>query len=121
MRYDFKLYQFGGVFFGMISIYVYLIGMRVSGDVIFAHPLSPLQPAQVADHAVPHTAIEAFASLGNMGLHPSNQERDLHRWTKRHWGLSLQPYIVHLDLVPFQNEKCCVRSFRTFETISHQI
>ena len=50
------------------------------------------------DHALPHAAVRAFASLGSEQKHPQNNERDLHRWVKNLYGLQLQPYKVFLDL-----------------------
>ena len=50
------------------------------------------------DHALPHAAVRAFATLGSEQKHPQNNERDLHRWVKNLYGLQLQPYKVFLDL-----------------------
>ena len=61
--------------------------------------------AQVADLAramvsdgLPHGAVQAFASLGGCGRYPSNQERDLHRWLRKLFGLQLETYNVLMDV-----------------------
>lgn len=52
----------------------------------------------VRDHDVPNAALQAFASLGTDGKHPSNAERDLHRWLKNLYGLKIQSYTIHVPL-----------------------
>ena len=61
--------------------------------------------AQVGDLAraivsdgLPHEALQAFASLGGGGRHPSNQERDLHRWISKLFGCQLETYKVMMDV-----------------------
>jgi len=39
-----------------------------------------------------------LTSLGNFGKHKSNEERDLHSWTKRAFGNQLQKYKLKLDV-----------------------
>ena len=41
-------------------------------------------------------AIQAIASLGAGGVHPANQERDLHTWVKSF--VSLEPFAVNMTL-----------------------
>ena len=55
-------------------------------------------PVEVDDFGIPHKAIDAFASLGSAGSHPGNEERDLHRWMRNLWGLTLEPYTIYCDL-----------------------
>lgn len=50
------------------------------------------------DHAIPHEAIKAFASLGANGRHLQNGERDLHRWMRTLYGFQLEPYTILLGL-----------------------
>ncbi|CAJ1396188.1 unnamed protein product [Effrenium voratum] len=51
----------------------------------------------------PPDALQAFASLGNNGQCPQNQERDLHRWLGELFGLKLRTYEVPMQLqVPNQ-------------------
>ena len=55
------------------------------------------QAALLDGEAVP--AVRRFASLGAFGKCPSNEERDLHRWLKDFYGVSLEvsyiPLTVH--------------------------
>ena len=44
-------------------------------------------------------AVLDFASLGCNGEHPSNIERDLHRWTRNLLGWHVDPYPVEFDLM----------------------
>ena len=37
-----------------------------------------------------------FALLGSWGRCPSNAERDLHTWTKRAWGFTVEPYYINV-------------------------
>ena len=39
-------------------------------------------------------AVEALQSLGGGGMFASNQERDLHRWTRNLYGTRLETYTV---------------------------
>ena len=59
--------------------------------------IADLARANVAD-SVPSKALEAFASLGAGGKFPGNQERDLHRWVNKLYGVSLSPYCVETEL-----------------------
>lgn len=47
---------------------------------------------------VENETISKLASLGAFGDSQSNAERDLHRWMKNLFGLSLQPYTINVDL-----------------------
>lgn len=47
---------------------------------------------------VEHETINKLASLGAFGNAQSNSERDLHRWMRNLFGLSLQPYTIYLPL-----------------------
>ena len=47
---------------------------------------------------VPSAALEAFGSLGTSGKHENNQERDLHRWLKALWGVTLTVFKVPMYL-----------------------
>lgn len=43
-------------------------------------------------------ALDALASCGQYGNHPSNEERDFHTWTRGMCGLELEPYTIMLTL-----------------------
>ena len=47
---------------------------------------------------IPQEAVTAFASLGSFGTHASNAERDLHRWLRGVYGVSLEPYFIEIML-----------------------
>ena len=67
-----------------------------SGKAHVAHAQN-LAEAMVRD-GIPQEAVSAFASLGSFGAHPSNAERDLHRWLQGIYGVSLEPYFIDLML-----------------------
>ena len=53
--------------------------------------------AQALD-SEPPAAIAAFASLGSFGRCNSNEERDLHRWLKNLYNVSLEVYYTPFEL-----------------------
>ena len=73
-----------------------LLDMIGSGKAHVAHAQN-LAQAMVRD-GIPQEAVSAFASLGSFGAHPSNAERDLHRWLRGIYGMSLEPYFIELIL-----------------------
>lgn len=52
--------------------------------------------AQLRDGLTPPEVICHFASLGNYGKCPQNEERDLHRWLKDLHNLQLQIYYLRV-------------------------
>lgn len=46
----------------------------------------------------PKAAVKAFATLGSGGKHWANEERDLHRWTKNLFDVSLDTYMVKFQV-----------------------
>ena len=52
----------------------------------------------ILQDGVEHETISKLAQLGAFGSSQSNAERDLHRWMKNLFGLSLQTYTVFLPL-----------------------
>ena len=54
--------------------------------------LTTVAQAQLEDSGTVPEAIQLFASLGNYGAHPQNEERDLHRWLRRLHNLPLEIY-----------------------------
>ncbi len=61
------------------------------------HTVVSIAQAQCMDGpAVP--AVQAFASLGGGSSHPSNEERDLHRWLKNLYQIDLEVYTVRMNL-----------------------
>ena len=73
-----------------------LVDMIGSGKANVAHAQS-LAAAMVRD-GIPQEAMTAFASLGSFGAHASNAERDLHRWLRGVYGVSLEPYFIEIML-----------------------
>ena len=53
--------------------------------------------AQLLDGEPPPT-IKAFASLGSFGQCNANEERDLHRWLKDLYNVSLEVYYTKFNL-----------------------
>lgn len=53
--------------------------------------------AQMRD-GEPPASIQAFASLGSFGRRNANEERDLHRWLKDLYNVSLEVYYLKLNL-----------------------
>ena len=53
--------------------------------------------SQLRDGPVP-PAIECFASLGSYGAHPSNEERDLHRWLQGLHNITLSVYYTTMRI-----------------------
>lgn len=63
---------------------------------------------------VERETINKLASLGAFGHAQSNCERDLHRWLKNLFGLSLQPYTIYLPLKAiFNRSGLQIKSFTT--------
>ena len=81
-----------------------LQGMLGSGRAHIAE-VCDLARANVKD-GVPSAALEAFASLGCHGRHAANQERDLHRWLTRIYGMNLSTYRVTMDLTVSRYRLC---------------
>lgn len=80
-----------------------LQGLIGSGQV---HVRTVAGLAQAAAHdGEPSVAVRMFASLGAFGACPSNEERDLHRWLKDLYGISLEVYYFPLRLHVPQNSK----------------
>ncbi|CAE7832343.1 unnamed protein product [Symbiodinium sp. CCMP2592] len=73
-----------------------LLEMIGSGKSHVAHAQS-LAVAMVRD-GIPQEAVTAFASLGSFGAHESNAERDLHRWLRGLYGVTLEPYFIDVML-----------------------
>ena len=67
-----------------------------SGKTNVAHAQS-LATAMIRD-GIPQEAVAAVASLGSFGAHASNAERDLHRWLRGLYGVTLEPYFIELML-----------------------
>ena len=53
------------------------------------------------DDGLINEAVAAFASLGSHGTSPSNSERDMLRWLKNLFGITLEPYSVTFNLQVF--------------------
>ena len=70
--------------------------MIASGKTNVAHAQG-LAAAMVRD-GIPQEAVTAFASLGSFGAHGSNAERDLHRWLRGLYGVTLEPYYIDVML-----------------------
>lgn len=62
------------------------------------HTIASIAQAQCKDGPAPEP-VTAMASIGAFGRHPSNAERDLHRWLKSLYGIDLQPYYVKMNLL----------------------
>lgn len=73
-----------------------LLEMIGSGKTNVAHAQG-LAAAMVRD-GIPQEAVTAFASLGSFGAHGSNAERDLHRWLRGLYGMTLEPYFIDVTL-----------------------
>lgn len=92
-----------------------LQGMLGSGRAHIAE-VCDLARANVKD-GVPSAALEAFASLGCHGRHAANQERDLHRWLTRIYGMNLSTYRVTMDLTVSRYRLCNFCFFSKAKTI----
>jgi len=58
--------------------------------------------ANVAD-GVKSEALIGLTSLGSFGKYENNQERDLHRWMKGSFAMTLEPLEIPMDLnVPWK-------------------
>ena len=73
-----------------------LLEMIGTGKTNVAHAQG-LAAAMVRD-GIPQEAVTAFASLGSFGAHGSNAERDLHRWLRGLYGVTLEPYFINVML-----------------------
>lgn len=61
--------------------------------------VAQLARANLADfEAGAPASVAAFASLGNFGNCPQNEERDLHRWLSQLFSLKLSTYCVEAEV-----------------------
>ena len=56
-----------------------------------------VEDARARNQACPDSIL-AFASLGNFGRCPANEERDMHNWLKNLYGIDLELYYVQMHL-----------------------
>ena len=107
---DWCLWQFHTILsinhFTTLNLYTWNWGMIGTGRA-HVHTVVSIAQAQCMDGpTVP--AVQAFASLGGGGLHPSNEERDLHRWLKNLYQIDMEVYTVRMNLQVWG--KICFRS-----------